>query len=112
MTADIAWRSPGTRRLTARTGFNFAAPFQTMAPDATGVHHVQLPELGRLEMDLGAVDAGYLRVGDALRPLPAGSQIDPATGRFTWLAGAGFVGRYDLVFVRGTVRLLVQVTIG
>jgi hypothetical protein len=112
MSADIAWRSPGTRRVAARTGFNFAAPFQAMAPDATGVHHVQLPELGRLEIDLGAVDAGYLRAGDALRPLPAGSQLDPATGRFTWLAGAGFVGRYDLVFVRGTVRLLVQVTIG
>ena len=27
---------------------------------------------------------GYLRVGDALAPLPVGSQLDPATGVFTW----------------------------
>ena len=43
---------------------------------------------------------GYLRTSEGLAPLPAGSQLDAATGHFTWAPGAGFIGRYDLVFVR------------
>ena len=44
--------------------------------------------------------AGYVRVGEGLGPLPIGSQLDPRTGAFTWSPGVGFVGTYDLVFVR------------
>jgi hypothetical protein len=43
---------------------------------------------------------GFLRVGRALRPLPTGAALDSDTGTFTCTTGAGFVGRYDLVFVR------------
>ena len=39
-------------------------------------------------------------MGEELSALPAGSRLDAATGRFTWAPGAGFVGAYDLVFVR------------
>jgi len=35
-----------------------------------------------------------------LLPLPAGSRLDPATGVFTWSPGVGFIGTYDLLFVR------------
>ena len=35
-----------------------------------------------------------------LLPLPIGSHLDGATGTFTWQPGVGFVGPYDLVFVR------------
>jgi hypothetical protein len=35
-----------------------------------------------------------------LGPLPVGSHLDLATGIYTWMPGVGFVGRYDLVFVR------------
>jgi hypothetical protein len=38
--------------------------------------------------------------GSALRPLPIGSRLDPATGTFVWQPGVGFVGSYDLAFVR------------
>ena len=41
-----------------------------------------------------------MRAGDALNPLPVGSRLDSRTGRFTWSPGVGFVGTYDLVFVR------------
>ncbi len=44
--------------------------------------------------------AGYLRVGAGLSPLPIGSRLDAETGAFTWAPGVGFVGTYDLVFVR------------
>ena len=48
----------------------------------------------------GCAYTGHLRVGDGLAPLPVGSQLDAATGVFTWAPGVGFVGTYDLVFVR------------
>jgi hypothetical protein len=61
-------------------------------------------EIDRFELKLGAhTDAhytGHLRVGDELTPLPVGSQLDAAAGWFTWAPGVGFVGSYDLVFVR------------
>ncbi len=40
-------------------------------------------------------------MGETLTPLPAGSQLDATTGLVHLGAhGAGFVGAYDLVFVR------------
>lgn len=39
-------------------------------------------------------------VGDKLRPLPVGSTLDARTGVFSWLPGPGFIGAYDLVFVK------------
>ena len=61
-------------------------------------------EIDRFEVWLGAQPeahyTGHLRVGDGLAPLPVGSQLDAATGWFTWAPGVGFVGSYDLVFVR------------
>src|SRR4029453_3946564 len=43
---------------------------------------------------------GDLRVGRGLAPLPVGSRLDATSGWFTWAPGVGFVGAYDLVFVR------------
>jgi hypothetical protein len=42
----------------------------------------------------------FLRASDGLAPLPIGSQLDEATGVFTWAPGVGFIGSYDLAFVR------------
>jgi hypothetical protein len=61
-------------------------------------------EIDRFELWLGDRSGerytGHVRVGEDLAPLPIGSQLDAATGRFTWAPGVGFVGSYDVVFVR------------
>ncbi len=65
---------------------------------------MQAEELDRIELQLpeapGQIYSGYLRVEDGLAPLPIGSSLNPSTGAFAWMPGVGFVGPYDLVFVR------------
>jgi len=90
-------RSP----LGARRGWHLEAPSRTFTSDAFGRTVIRSEEVNRVELQLGAGwDAGYLRTGDGLAPLPVGSHLDPATGAFTWAPGVGFVGAYDLVFIR------------
>ena len=60
--------------------------------------------------------AGYVVVGDELRPLPIGSTLDPSTGRFSWLPGPGFLGTYEMMFLKEdgfgvTKRIPITVTI-
>jgi hypothetical protein len=60
--------------------------------------------------------SGYMIVGGELRPLPIGSTLDPESGTFAWLPGPGFLGTYDLVFVREsaagvTTRIPVRITV-
>jgi hypothetical protein len=93
------------------TGLDLKAQPRELLPDASGVCRVEIPELGRVVIDLGEQNetsavkpvraryAGFLVVGDALRPLPIGSTLDRRTGRFSWMPGPGFVGTYDLAFV-------------
>jgi Viral BACON domain len=61
-------------------------------------------ELDRFELQLGSSEGarytGSLRFGGVLTALPIGSKLDSTTGVFTWSPGLGFVGTYDLVFVR------------
>jgi Putative Ig domain len=80
------------------------------APDSVhpGPHRrMRIVEMERLTIDLaevfGAASCGapftaYEVVGHERRPLPAGSSLDPATGRFAWQPGPGFIGTYRLVF--------------
>ena len=94
-----------------RTGFDLKAEPAALTPDNSGVYHITIPELNRMEIDLrremeapgGSAGisqyGGYALVGDKLRPLPIGSTLDPKTGAFSWIPGPGFVGNYDLVFV-------------
>jgi len=43
---------------------------------------------------------GYVVMNGRMRPLPVGSTLDRSTGTFTWQPGPGFVGSYELVFLR------------
>jgi hypothetical protein len=73
------------------------------------VRDVEMEELGRIEVPLGATN-GNLLVNGARRPLPVGSSMN--RGIFYWQAGPGFLGNYELVFERpGAPDLTVRVTI-
>jgi hypothetical protein len=69
----------------------------TLVPNEQGNYSLQMEQLGRIEVQLGAVD-GYQLVKDQRRPLPIGSSIKDGT--FYWQAGVGFLGQFHLVLVR------------
>ena len=87
-----------------RRGWDGASPGTAVEPGASGRLVIRSEEISRVELSLGAPAGGrytgYLRTGMGLAPLPAGSHLDATSGVFTWAPGAGFVGAYDLVFVR------------
>jgi hypothetical protein len=97
-----------SRAIHGRRGFALDTPLHAYAiRDARTI--VQAEELDRIELHLGAIPGqrftGHLRVGRGLVPLPAGSALNASTGEFTWAPGVGFVGAYDLVFVRWSGEL-------
>jgi photosystem II stability/assembly factor-like uncharacterized protein len=84
-------------------------------PDEGGVIQLEIRELERIEIQLNhlsrltqstqlstshAALKGYLVVGDEFRPLPIGSTLDSEKGIFSWQPGHGFLGSYELLFVR------------
>ena len=107
-----------TTAIAVRRGWDLDAPYVVFVSDANGATVVRTEEVSRVELELGAGEhTGYLRTSDGLAPLPIGAHVDPATSTFTWAPGVGFIGRYDLVFVRSLdgravsrreVRLILQ----
>ncbi len=87
-----------------RRGWDLDSPWRWYGVGAAGRAVMRGEEIDRFELALGdhvgTRYTGHLRVGGGLSPLPIGSQLDAATGQFTWAPGVGFVGTYDLVFVR------------
>jgi hypothetical protein len=92
--------------IVARRSWDPEAPWRAYAVGRADRIVVRGEEIDRFEIELGAHPgesyAGYLRVGEQLTPLPVGSRLDAQSGTFTWSPGVGFVGTYDLVFVRST----------
>jgi hypothetical protein len=86
-------------RVWAQQGFT--TPREEVWPDATGRRAVRMPAQGRLEVALGhGIRTGYLVANGTLRALPPGSRLDPATGLFTWHPVLGYLGTYDVTFLR------------
>ncbi len=95
-----------------KRGFNLNDPAQSLQPDKNGVIRLDVREVERVELDLKPISgeistalgsyaySGFLVVGNQLRPLPIGSTLDQKKGIFTWLPGPGFLGHYQLVFLR------------
>jgi hypothetical protein len=83
----------------ARRGYLLDLPLRHYRANTAGRVVVQSEELDRIELQTAGASAGYLVSNNALRPLPIGSRLD-AGGLFRWQPGPGFVGRYDLAFVR------------
>jgi hypothetical protein len=111
-----------------REGFSLTGPLQHASAGIDGKPRVATDERDRLEIRLDADArhgrgapsddryAGYMIVDGYLRELPNGSSFDPSRGAFYWQPGLGFVGSYDLLFVRtGTdgarERIPVRVTL-
>ncbi len=90
-----------------RSGFDPSAPLEIVETRDTGASHLKTQELGLLRVTLGSPVTGaddqyegYLLKGSRLAPLPSGSFLDRRSGEFFWQPGLGFVGTYELVFVR------------
>jgi hypothetical protein len=95
--------------LQVRRGYGEGEEAEAVSADVHGVFRVSIREVERVEVALGAellpksagsTYAGFLVVGEELRALPIGSTLDPQTGLFTWQLGPGFLGTYQLAFVR------------
>jgi len=80
-----------------RTGFDLNAPQAVIEPDTSGSYSIEMEQLGRLELSLGATQ-GYLVVGDHAEHLPVGSSLK--AGVFYWQAPLAFLGKFDMVFER------------
>ena len=87
-----------------RRGWAKDAPWIAFATGRSGRAVIRGEEMDRFELALGEQPSmrytGFVRTGDALNQLPAGSHLNAETGEFTWSPSVGFVGTYDLVFFR------------
>ncbi len=88
----------------ARRGWADDVPFSNYVVGRSGRAVIRGEELDRFEIRLGEQPgvsyAGFVRAGEQLNELPAGSRLNAETGEFTWSPAVGFVGTYDLLFVR------------
>jgi hypothetical protein len=80
-----------------RRGFDPNRSPETLSPSQQGDYFIQMEQLGRIELQLGAAD-GHQLVNGQRRPLPIGSSLNEGT--FYWQAGLGFLGQFHLVFLR------------
>jgi hypothetical protein len=107
--------------VSGRRGWDLELGLTALAPANNGRIVMRGEEIDRFELVLGeragSRYSGHLHANGELASLPIGSTLDPSTGTFTWAPGAGFIGNYDLVFVRweGTtaierreVRIVIQ----
>jgi hypothetical protein len=94
---------PTTAAITGRQGWDANAAWRAYPADASGLVVVHGQELDRFEWLLNTAPgervSGYVQAAGALQALPVGSNLEAATGHFTWAPGAGFIGGYDLVFL-------------
>ena len=106
-----------------REGFGLGGPVRRAGIGIDGARLVSTAERDRIVLRVnpdsaspGDSYAGYLVVDGRLRELPNGSSFDPARGAFYWQPGLGYVGNYELLFVRTSAdgareRIPVNVTI-
>ena len=84
-------------RVRLRSGHDLNAPQMALDPDASGSYSIEMEQLGRIELSLGA-SSGYLIVGGQAENLPLGSSLK--AGVFYWQAPLAFLGKYELLFER------------
>jgi Beta-propeller repeat len=90
------------------------APLEHVAPNKEGLFEVTAQQMERIELHLGAVHDGYVRLARETQVLPLGSTLDPDTGVFYWDITSPFFGTFDLEFTPDDVDaapIRVRVTI-
>jgi hypothetical protein len=86
-----------TNKVSLRRGYDLQPKAEELTPNEEGVRVIQMAELERIELEVGATQ-GHLIVNGESYPLPNGSVLQ--RGVFTWQAAPGFLGDYDLRFER------------
>jgi sugar lactone lactonase YvrE len=84
-----------------RRGFGSGSGLEQLAADQNGSYLIDVEELDRIELNLGATEGANLPVGSTLRG-----------GTFYWQLGPGFLGEHLLNFVRSdrtTMRVRVSI---
>jgi hypothetical protein len=84
-------------------------PEHSLNAEAAEQTPVEIDQLGRVELQVGAISGRLLAAGEQ-RPLPIGSTLKD--GVFYWQPPAGFLGEYPLVFERAdgsTTRVRIKV---
>ncbi|NIM15168.1 MAG: hypothetical protein GTO45_24655 [Candidatus Aminicenantes bacterium] len=64
-----------------------------------GNTNIIIKELGRVEIHIANLLAGYMKVGNQLNSLPIGSTLDTQRDIYYWQPGPGFIGKYHFVFI-------------
>jgi Leucine-rich repeat (LRR) protein len=85
-----------------KRGYRKDAEPQETCSDDSGIIHIAIKELERLEIQLSRDTSeiyGYMVVGSQLKPLPIGSTLDARNAIFYWQPGPGFFGEYRLIFI-------------
>ena len=90
-------QAPSSGTVTLHRGFNSKPEAEPLSLDETGKAVIDMEELERIELQVGA-SSGYLLVNGEHRLLPIGSTLKGGT--FYWDAGPGFLGEYQLMFER------------
>lgn len=93
-----------TKSVDLVTGYGKRVKPGNVVPGKDGRVRVKMKENGRIELRLSRVSkgcryTGYLVTGKELKPLPVGSTLDNDNGTFSWQAGTGFLGTYELLFI-------------
>jgi hypothetical protein len=78
-----------------RSGYDPNPSEVALVPDPGGSYFVEIEELGRVELSLGA-SKGFMIVAGLAEALPLGSMLK--AGVFYWQAPVGFLGSYELLF--------------
>ncbi|UCH97979.1 MAG: BACON domain-containing protein, partial [Candidatus Aminicenantes bacterium] len=77
------------------------AELEMIYPNERGMITVEAKEMERFELHFGGEGKlyGQMLVGNQFRPMPIGAYLDSNKGIFYWQIGAGFLGKYHLIFI-------------
>jgi hypothetical protein len=95
LASEESIQSASNQTVALSRGFDVSRRAEGLTPTDNGEYSIEIEELERIELQLGAT-AGYLLVNGERRDLPVGSSLK--AGVFRWHVGPGFFGDYKFEF--------------